>query len=200
MASTPERGSQNVVESRFDDRLLCGDDVHTAATIDSVGNCETPVRIRGYESTDADETLRIFQEAITVMASADYMADQIAAWARPGKRDLREWDQSMLARKSYVALIGEQVVGFSDVSVDGYIDMMFVAPRFARRGVASELMAFLELQARGSSARQLSANVSITARPFFEAHGFLVAAEQHPMTGGVVMTNFHMVKELNYYA
>lgn len=166
----------------------------------SVGNCKTPVRIRVYESTDAGETLRIFQEAIMVTASADYTADQIAAWAQPGERDVRGWDQSMLARGSYVALIGEQVTGFSDVSVDGFIDMMFVSPRFARRGVASELMAFLEVRARGSSARRLSANVSITARPFFEARGFHVVTEQHPLAGGVVMTNFHMVKELNYRA
>ena len=168
--------------------------------MDSVGNCETPVRIRAYESTDAGETLRIFRDAIMVTASADYTADQIAAWAQPGKRDVRGWDQSMRARESYVALIGGQVVGFSDVSVDGFIDMMFVAPRFARRGVASELMAFLVLRARGRSARQLSANVSITARPFFEAHGFLVVTEQHPMAGDVVMTNFYMVKELSYHA
>lgn len=153
-------------------------------------------RIRPYESTDANETLRTFHDAITVTASVDYTPEQVEAWARPGKRDLCEWDRSMLARASYVALVGGEVAGFSDVSDDGYIHMMFVSPRFARRGVARELLSFLEIRARQSSARQLSANVSITARPFFEAAGFRVEVEQHPVFGGVVMTNFHMTKEL----
>lgn len=42
----------------------------------------------------------------------------------------------------------------------------------------------------------LSADVSITARPFFERRGFEVVTEQHPVTAGVRMTNFHMAKSL----
>ena len=103
----------------------------------------------------------------------------------------------MRARESYVALVDEQVAGFSDVSPGGYIDMMYVSPRFARRGVASELLAFLELRARQMSARRLSSNVSITARPLFESLGFHVVKEQHPLTGGVVLTNFLMIKDLS---
>ncbi|WP_460799196.1 GNAT family N-acetyltransferase [Microbacterium sp. GXF0217] len=156
-----------------------------------------PVRIRPYDSADADATLRVFHEAITVTASVDYAPAQIAAWARPEKRDLPGWDRAMRARDSFVALVDDQVAGFSDVSAEGYIDMLFVSPRFGRRGVARTLLSFLEARARESAARQLSSNVSITARPFFEALGFHVVAEQHPETGGVVMTNFHMTKELS---
>ncbi|MCW4464267.1 GNAT family N-acetyltransferase [Glutamicibacter sp. MNS18] len=156
------------------------------------------VQIRSYESADAQTTLRIFHEAITVTAAADYTPEQVAAWARLDKPDLRRWDRSMLARDSYVALVDGQAAGFSDVSADGYIDMMFVSPRFARRGVARELLAFLERRARRCAVRQLSSNVSITARPLFESFGFHLVAEQHPVIGGVVMTNFHMAKELNY--
>lgn len=64
--------------------------------------------------------------------------------------------------------------------------------------MARELLTFLELRAVKTSARRLSSNVSITARPLFESLGFHVVDEQHPVTGGVVMTNFHMIKELGY--
>ncbi len=159
----------------------------------TVSSSRSQVRIRSYDSADAGETLRIFHDAITVTACADYAPEQITAWARPDNRDVGGWDRSMLARESYVALVDERLAGFSDVSADGYIDMMFVSPRFARRGVARELLAFLELRARGSSARQLSSNVSITARPFSEALGFRVVAEQHPVTGGVNRRRFGAV-------
>jgi putative acetyltransferase len=82
------------------------------------------------------------------------------------------------------------------VSADGYIDMLFVSPRYGRRGVGGTLLSFLEDRARASGIAQLSADVSITAREFFERRGFIVEAEQHPVTAGVSTTNFHMTKDL----
>ena len=155
------------------------------------------VSIRAYRSVDAETTLRIFQEAIMVTAAGDYTPAQLHAWARPKQHDITQWDRSMLRRKSVVATLWDQVVGFSDVSKDGYIDMLYVSPDYARRGVARALIAFLEKQARSSSAHQLTANVSTTARPFFEAAGFEVEAEQHPVVRGVIMNSFRMTKELD---
>lgn len=154
------------------------------------------VTIRPYRHADAATTLRIFQDAITRIASADYTSEQITAWVRPGERRLPEWDQSMWDRNSYVALLGEQIAGFSDVSVHGHIEMLFVSPHFAGQGVARELLNFLEFEARSHSAQQLSADVSITARPLFEACGFQVEAKYQPVVHGIAMTNFRMTKQL----
>lgn len=159
-------------------------------------NSPAQVDIRAYESADAAATLRIFEEAILVTAAADYTPEQLAVWARPGDRELSGWDRSMLDRESCVATIDGIVAGFSDVNVEGYIDMMFVSPECARRGVARELLVFLEHRARAGAASQLSANVSLTARPLFAAHGFRVVAEQQPVINGVAMTNLLMVKPL----
>lgn len=156
----------------------------------------THISIRPYVSADADTTLTVFQDAITVTAAADYSPEQIAAWARLGSRDVSAWDRSMRGRDSYVAIVDGRLAGFADIGGDGYIDKMFVSPDFARRGVARALMAFLENQARHHRLERLSADVSITARPFFEESGFRVDAEQHPMINGVPMTNFRMTKVL----
>ncbi|GAA4116130.1 GNAT family N-acetyltransferase [Enteractinococcus coprophilus] len=130
-------------------------------------------------------------------ASADYTPEQIVAWARPERTDISAWDQSMRRRSSYVAVVDEQVAGFSDVSEEGYINLMYVAPGFTRRGVGRELITFLEYRARSYAARRLTANVSITAQAFFEAYGFQVEAEQHPVINGVDLTKFRMTKELS---
>ncbi|WP_434619873.1 GNAT family N-acetyltransferase [Arthrobacter sp. A5] len=102
----------------------------------------------------------------------------------------------MLTRHSIVATIGGELAGFSDVSPDGYVDKMFVSPRHQRRGVAHQLLAHVEAHARREGTSALSANVSITARHFFERHGFTVEAEQHPVKAGVELINFKMRKEL----
>ncbi|WP_258131454.1 MULTISPECIES: GNAT family N-acetyltransferase [unclassified Microbacterium] len=154
------------------------------------------VEIRPYRSEDARATLAVFIDAVTVTAAADYSTEQIAAWARPAQRNESDWDRAMKGRNSYVCVVDDAIAGFSDVSPTGYIDMMFVSPRHARRGLASALLALLEAEARATGAIALSADVSLTARPFFERHGFIVEAEQHPMTAGVPMTNFQMTRPL----
>jgi len=156
----------------------------------------TSVVIRPYEHSDAARTLAVFISAVTETASADYTAEQVQAWAQPERRDVGTWHAAMLARNSIVATIGGQLAGFSDVSPDGYVDMMFVSPRHQRRGVARQLLAHVEARARSERTRAISADVSMTARPFFERHGFTVEAEQHPVKAGVELTNYKMRKEL----
>jgi putative acetyltransferase len=154
------------------------------------------ITIRPYASTDADRTLDVFVEAVTRTAAADYTPEQVEVWARPDDRRIEEWDQDRLRVDTFVAVIDECVAGFSDVSAGGYIDMMFVSPRHGRRGVGHALMTFLEQRALAAGADQMSADVSLTARRFFEAHGFVVEVEQHPVIDGVQMTSFHMTKPL----
>ena len=154
------------------------------------------VTIRAYRRSDAADTLTIFTEAITSTASGDYSPEQIRAWAKPGQRDLSTWHAAMESRDSIVATVDDAVVGFSDNNATGYIDMMFVSPRHLRLGVATHLLAFVERRARTAGFRELTANVSVTARPFFERFGFEVVAEQHPVRDGVELVNYAMRKLL----
>jgi putative acetyltransferase len=154
------------------------------------------VLIRPYAIGDAAQTLSTFLAAVTVTAAADYSPQQIAAWSAPDERRLDEWNHGLAARGTIVALLDGELAGFSDVNAEGYIDMMFVGPRHGRRGVASALLAEVERRAAELGASQLSTNASITARPFFERHGFETVAEQHPVTRGVLMTNYAMRKSL----
>ena len=96
---------------------------------------------RPYGHADAADTLVIFLAAVTETASADYSPEQIQAWARPEARDLPTWHASMQERNSYVATVDGAPAGFSDVNSAGYIDMLFVAPRYQRQGVARQLIA-----------------------------------------------------------
>ncbi|MDY7529240.1 MULTISPECIES: GNAT family N-acetyltransferase [unclassified Cryobacterium] len=154
------------------------------------------VVIRPYGHADAADTLAIFLAAVTETAAADYSPEQIQAWARPEARELSTWHTAMQARNSYVATVHGVPAGFSDVDSEGYIDMMFVAPRYLGRGVARQLIGHAEARASQEHLTELTADVSITARPVFERSGFTVEAEQHSMTAGVQLTNFKMKKKL----
>lgn len=151
--------------------------------------------LRAYDESDAEATLRVFLRAVRVTASKDYSPEQIAAW---GSDDisLDVWAVKRLQTDTVVAVEGDEVLGFSDVDDRGYVDMMFVDPAVTRRGVASALLDHVTRMAREHGAVELTTYASLTARPFFEKHGFVVVEERHPVLRGVSLTNFSMRKPL----
>lgn len=155
------------------------------------------VGLRAYGERDAAATLAIFLDSITQTAAADYTPAQIQAWARPASRDLETWHSAMNHRDSFIAVIDGEVAGFSDVAPDGYIDMLFVAPRFQRQGVGTRVLNEAERRAHQARAHSLWANVSVTARPLFECHGFLVEGVQYPSPTGIALKNYRMSKSLS---
>lgn len=123
-----------------------------------------PPVIRRYEAADLDAVIGVFLRSVREVASRDYDAAQIAAWAQVD-RDV--WLRRRLDRPTWVALIDGLTAGFIDLQSDGHIDMLFVDPACQRRGVASALLATVEHAARAQRLAVLDTDASITARPFF---------------------------------
>jgi putative acetyltransferase len=151
------------------------------------------VVIRAYDTSDLDAVIEVFLRAIREVASRDYDADQVNAWAQA---DRHVWVRRRLDRPTWVALIDSAIAGFSDLKNETHIDMMFVHPAYQRMGVASALLDRVEREARLRHVSVLDTDASITARPFFETRGFRVVQAQRVDVRGVCLTNFRMQKSL----
>ena len=147
--------------------------------------------IRRYETADLDAVIGVFLRSVREVASRDYDAGQIAAWAQV---DRDAWSRRRLDRPTWVALIDDAITGFTDLESDGHIDMLFVDPASQRRGVASALLDTVENAARVQGLALLNTDACITARPFFEKHGFQVVRSQEVALRGQRLTNFRMEK------
>lgn len=153
------------------------------------------LRIRPYAPADAEATLAVFRRAIRITAARDHSPEQVAEWASDDL-DPREWDVRRRERGTVVADDDGRVVGFTDVDATGYVDMMYVDPAAARSGVGSALLRWAVDEAIRAGADVLRTHSSITARPFFEAHGFRVDEVRHPVRNGVVFENYAMSRRL----
>jgi len=147
--------------------------------------------IRRYEAADLDAVMSVFLRSVRGVASRDYDAGQIEAWAQVD-RDV--WSRRRLDRPTWVALIDGVIAGFIDLEGSGHIDMLFVDPACQRRGVASVLLDTVENAARVQRLAVLDTDASITARPFFEKHGFQIVRSQEVALRGQRLTNFRMEK------
>ena len=77
---------------------------------------------------------------------------------------------------------------------DGYIDFFFCHHAYQGKGVGKALMQHIIKTGRRYGLKRFYADVSITAKPFFQHYGFVVVRQQQKTVRGVVLTNFLMEK------
>jgi putative acetyltransferase len=154
-------------------------------------------RIRAYEAGDASAIARLFYETVRSVNLADYTEEQVEAWA-PAVPDQQAWHARMSEpdRRTLVAEEDGEVVGFAELEDDGHLDMLYLRGDAMGRGVGRRLYQALEREARFSGVGRIFTEASITARPFFERHGFGVVREQRVSRRGVEMINLAMEKPL----
>ncbi|MBB3591139.1 putative acetyltransferase [Rhizobium sp. BK529] len=153
---------------------------------------KSSILIRPYRPTDSDATIEIFLRAIREVSSKDYSPDQINAWAQV--EDPAKWAERRISRPAWIAEIGGKPVGFSDLTPDGCLDMMFVHPEFQGLGVAGRLLTRVEEEARRLGMERIYTQASLTVRPFFERKGFRVFTRQTVERRGQRLDNFVMEK------
>ena len=151
--------------------------------------------LRLYHPGDAANLLTLFRDTIRRVNIRDYSAAQVAAWASE-EMDASAWAQRFQGRYVVVAEESRQLVGFAELESSGHIDRLYVSADHQGQGIASQLLAALVNEALRQQQTRLFVEASITARPFFEKHGFTVLAEQVVTLRGVEFVNYRMERWL----
>ncbi|RTE10569.1 GNAT family N-acetyltransferase [Paenibacillus whitsoniae] len=157
------------------------------------------MEIRKFQVSDIREIVMLFYETVHSVNKKDYTQEQIEAWASKEDKEqrLESWRSSMSTNITLVALIDGIIVGFSDMTHEGYLDRLFVHKDYQRQGIASSLVRALESEARRLGITQLYTHASITAKSFFEHHGFQLVESQCVERKGIPLVNFKMIKDLH---
>ena len=153
------------------------------------------MKIRKFEIGDEAELLELFRNTIRLINSRDYDESQVRAWA-PDDLDEPRWRERIGALSPFVCEIHGRIAGYADLQPDGFIDHFYVRHDLQGRGIGKALFGTILQKAREQGLRELTADVSITAQPFFASLGFEVTSEQRVVIGGVELTNFRMQKAL----
>ena len=152
--------------------------------------------VRRFAPADTDTIISLFRETVRTVNLGDYTEAQVAAWA-PDAIDRAAWLERLTGNDSYVAVADDMIAGFAELEPDGRINMMFVHKDHQRRGVASALLRRIEDRASKLRLGRLRTEASITARPFFERHGYIVLEEQTVVRrSGQSLPNYRMERLL----
>jgi putative acetyltransferase len=138
---------------------------------------------------------QLYVDTIQSVCRQDYTQEQINVWISSVENTAR-WLNIINNQWVLLAKINNHLLGYGTLKDSHYIDLFYVHKEFLRQGIAGKLLEQLESQALKSQTEWLTADVSITAKPFFERNGFRVIAEQKNIIKKVELINFKMGKRL----
>ncbi|WP_169978090.1 GNAT family N-acetyltransferase [Tautonia rosea] len=152
--------------------------------------------IRPFRIADAPALLALFRDTIRRVNSRDYSPEQITAWASD-EIDEAAWASRFEGRFVAVAEADGRIAGFGELEPNGHIDRFFVSADHQGLGIGRALLEAIEVEARRIGLRQLDADVSLTAVPFFERRGFETRSPQIVTLRGVEFHNVKMTRALD---
>jgi GNAT superfamily N-acetyltransferase len=154
------------------------------------------MHVRLATSADVPDIVRIFYETIHHVNVSDYTPEQIHAWA-PELPDTALWEQRLDTRMTFVADAGGAVLAFGELHRSGLIDCLYCHHEHQRCGIGSFILRVMTLTAISLGQSRLSTASSVTARPFFKAHGFIAVKSQTVIWHNIALPNFIMEKTVS---
>src|SRR5262245_56455357 len=144
--------------------------------------------VRPAREEDAGAACEVLRRSIRELCVADHGGDErvLSTWLEnKTPENSRRWIASP-SRFSLVAVDGSTVCGFGLLHADGEIQLCYLVPEVQYRGVGKLMLRALEEQAARWGLKGLFLTSTITARRFYERHGYLQTGEAYRMSKAIL--------------
>jgi putative acetyltransferase len=153
------------------------------------------ITLRPALSADAPVLAELFRASVEEFGPEDYSAPQVEAWVAVAE-DEAAFAKKLSGELTIVAMLNGEIAGFASLKGADALDMLYVHPLSARKGVATGLCEAMEKLAAARKATVLAADVSDCAQPFFAARGYAPTKRNMVFLGDEVLGNTTMTKKL----
>jgi putative acetyltransferase len=151
--------------------------------------------LRPFLPADTPVLAAIFTAAIEELTGDDYSSDQQEAWASVAD-DEEGFGKKLAGELTLIATLRSAPVGFASLKGKEQIDMLYVHPSAAGKGVASALCDALERLAGARGAKSLTVDASDNAQEFFKKRGYVAKQRNSVTVNGEWLANTTMQKAL----
>jgi putative acetyltransferase len=163
---------------------------------------DTNLVVREATVEDARAIIQAHYDAVHTTAARDYETDVLDEWSAvvddrvaPMQQQIEKNPDGSLM---LVAEVDGRVVGFGEiVPTAGELRAVYVSSECGRNGVGRALLNELEIRARQFGVPKLWLDSSLTAEPFYRAHGYQSDERtEHRLRSGRMMPCVKMHKNL----
>lgn len=152
--------------------------------------------IRKFLPDDLDAAIALFCDSVHTVASRYYDSVQIEAWGDLKTIDREHWLKNLSDNITYIAEDEKKIVGFGDMTHQGYIDHLFVHKNYQGTGASLGIFKKFEEEARKLGLQEMTTEASIMAMPLAKRVGFEVLEKQIKVYKGIEFINYRMRKKL----
>lgn len=153
------------------------------------------MHLRPFRNDDVAGAIAVFRDTILHIASQDYDADQLRVWTQHAD-DVEGFRTRLSAGVSIVAVDEQGLVAFGQLYPADHINYLYCRQRGRGKGYAASILSHLETAATRPGVRVLYTEASLTARRFFERHGYTVVGDEVVVRHDVTLHRFKMQKSL----
>ena len=153
------------------------------------------IELRPFEPDDLGAIAQLYVDAVHALAVDHYDLAQREAWA-PRAIDQDRWSTRLDGLTTVVATSESRLVGFVAWREDGYLDLLYVHPDMARRGLGARLVAVVEEDAAARGVDLVWASASDVSRPLFAKLGYAPQREEQIDVRGEPLRSTIMEKRL----
>ena len=151
--------------------------------------------MRPFLPADTPMLAAIFVAAIQELTADDYSETQQEAWAS-AVDDEESFGKKLAGELTLIATLQNAPVGFGSLKGPDHIDMLYVHPSVAGRGVGAMLCDALEKLAGARGTTSLSVDASDNSLDFFKKRGYVAKQRNSVTVNGEWLANTTMEKKL----
>lgn len=144
---------------------------------------------------DIISILDLFRQTIEWVCAEHYTDEQIRIWIQ-GACQTQKWINRIEEQYFIISTSAGSLTGFASISVEGYLDLLYVHKHWQGKGAGKTLYTELERFASDHEIPEIYSDVSLSAVPFFTKMGFQILKSQSVVREGVALQNFRMIKKL----
>jgi putative acetyltransferase len=126
----------------------------------------------------------------------DYSLEQLNVWASAAT-NIQRWKDKIKLQYFLVSHVNKKLVGCGALENKDLIDLLYIHKDCQGLGVGNRILGRLISMARSQGIKVLKAEVSKTARHFFETNGFALVLEQSKRVDGIALNNYQMTKSID---
>lgn len=149
------------------------------------------LNLRKAKIEDLTEIKTVFEQTIIETCKNDYSLNERNVW-KSAVNKTEKWKNSIKKEYFIVAENEGKIVGFSSLKESNYLNLMYVHKDFTRQGIAHKMYDKLKSESIRLGVDKLTADVSKTARSFFEKKGFHVVKENVNKIENEILINYNM--------
>lgn len=153
------------------------------------------MKIEKYHMQYAKVLAQLFTNTIHKINIKDYLQEEIESWA-PTTINYHKWNNRFEKTKPYIVKKHNKIVGFFEFENNGHIDCFYVHHNYQREGIGTVMMSKIIEIAKEQKLDKIFAEVSITAKPFFEQNFFVTQNKNIVKKDDIELVNYIMIRQI----